>query len=90
MRVLLALTMLIAVQAQSANATEQEIASARVTVEEYRELRRQCSDSIGDERKACFRELNAATESYQVAKGLLATSHTHDSNNLHLVSYVDY
>ncbi|TVZ40538.1 hypothetical protein P886_4971 [Alteromonadaceae bacterium 2753L.S.0a.02] len=90
MRVLVALLLLVTAQTYADTGSDQEISSAKSVVASYKELRKYCSVARGEERRACFRELNEANESYQAAKSLLSSQDEQDLNNLHLVTYVDY
>jgi len=49
-----------------------ELQTAKSQVEDYRALRRACSITQGDQRKACFSQLHAATPAYREAKKLLS------------------
>ncbi|WP_045857427.1 hypothetical protein [Teredinibacter purpureus] len=67
--------------------SENTLLSALSTVATYKELRKECSGTVGDERKACFHRLNQLNTDYQAAKELLASNTHHDETNVHLVSY---
>lgn len=65
-----------------------EVAEAKNQVEQYRALRRACSITNGDQRKACFSQLNAATLQYKEAKQFLASrpfENTSSRNDANLV-----
>ncbi len=48
------------------------VKSAQEEVDDYRALRHACSVTRGEQRRVCFRQLKAATDSYKVAKRALA------------------
>lgn len=93
MRNILAVVSLLVVSlsAQVQAASLEEVAEAQAVVDSYKELRKYCSIARGDERKACFRELNEANDGYQEAKTLLDSKQHKERNvsQLHLVSYVN-
>lgn len=61
--------------------------TAKTTVEEYRELRRNCAAKTGAQQKSCFHELNASNKQYRVAKQQLQLGETDDLENIHLVTF---
>lgn len=84
----IAVLFLIATHTQIASANKGELESAEAVVASYKELRKYCSITRGDERRACFRELNQANDSYQTAKSILARDSEHSATNLHLVTSI--
>jgi len=66
--------------------TLEQLTSAKAVVAEYKELRKTCAGTVGEERKECFKVLNDANASYQNAKKELASLRIHDDTNVHLVS----
>jgi len=67
-------------------ADRSEVRAARTVVANYKELRRVCTVARGDERRACFRQLNDSNQAYQQAKQVLRSLDTEDGSNLHVVS----
>jgi len=61
--------------------------SAKVIVENYKNLRQQCAASEGLARKQCFSELKAAGDQYSVAKKLLPAAQTNTRDSIHYVSF---
>ncbi len=49
-----------------------EAKSAQEKVSDYRALRHACSVTRGEQRRVCFSQLKAATDSYKIAKRTLA------------------
>ncbi len=61
--------------------------SALATIQEYRELRRDCAGKTGAQQKVCFHELHASNRQYRVAKQQLQLGKTEDLHNIHLVTF---
>lgn len=73
-----------------ANSTSSDIPApqaAKTTVDEYRELRRNCAGKTGAQQKSCFHELHANNKEYRVAKQQLQMGKTEDMENIHLVTF---
>ncbi|WP_139309766.1 hypothetical protein [Teredinibacter haidensis] len=85
-RIILISCILASASVGASTISEQELSTAKAVVADYKELRKFCSGTVGDERKECFRHLNEANEAYQQAKGVLASLKSQDVTNLHLVS----
>jgi hypothetical protein len=61
--------------------------SAMATIQEYRELRRDCTGKTGAQQKLCFHELHASNRQYRVAKQQLQLGETENLHNIHLVTF---
>jgi hypothetical protein len=68
------------------SAEQAKMDAARELVARYRELRRSCTDRVGEERKLCFQQLHAHNHQYQTAKRQLELGKT-DPENIHLVTF---
>lgn len=83
----------IMIMSASASANNRDVAeeapleAARMLVAEYRELRKACAESTGDERRSCIHELESYNGQYRVAKQQLKLGKTEDLHNIHLVTF---
>ena len=73
---------------QAVSASDQDRSSdAHTIINDYKELRRKCATSQGDERVQCFSELKQLNAEYQSAKRAVADQEASDTN-VHVVSHV--
>jgi len=74
---------------QASDNTEDDIVAAESVVSEYKELRKYCAVSKGQERVDCFRDLNAYNSAYHNAKMVLSAEIADQRHRESIVSYAE-
>jgi len=62
---------------------------AKSIVQEYRELRQECSDAVDAARRNCFNQLSRSNERYKDAKKRLGITKPAEEDNVRLVTFVN-
>ncbi len=69
-----------------ADEVDMNLETAQQVVEDYKDLRRQCSASRGEIRRQCFNQLSSANTHYQKAKKVIVE----DGGNKDSVHYISF